>query len=182
MFYDHGMARISNDYQVARSTGLCAASGQTLEPGEPCVASLCEREEDDGFDRLDFSVEAWDGGHRPPRLFSFWRTTVAHKEERKRIFVDDQVLSDLFDRLADDDRPQRIAFRFILALILMRKRLLKFVGRETTPDASSEVWLMRPKGTDPDSEPIRVHNPRLSDDDVRDLTAQLGEVLQTDFD
>ena len=54
------MSRFGTNYQVARPTGVCAASGDPLEPGAPCIATLCEREEDEGFDRLDFSIAAQD--------------------------------------------------------------------------------------------------------------------------
>ncbi|MHC4908162.1 MAG: hypothetical protein ACYTF9_00375 [Planctomycetota bacterium] len=185
------MSRFGTHYQVARPTGICAASGEPLEPGTTCVATLCEREEDEGFDRLDFTLEAWDGGARPERLFSHWRMVVPAAQERRNLLVDDAVLVDLFERLADDERPQRRAFRFILALILMRKRELKFVGRRTEPGSGGEAgpdgapeveyWLMRQRGADPDAPPIEVGNPQLSDDDVRELTAQLSEILQSEL-
>ena len=73
------MSRFGTHYQVARSTGVCAATGEKLEPDAPCVATLCDRVEDEAFDRKDFSVAAWEAGSRPDRLFSFWRTTVASR-------------------------------------------------------------------------------------------------------
>jgi hypothetical protein len=172
------MSRFGTHYQVSRPTGVCAASGEPLQPDSVCVATLCDRPEDEGFDRLDFSLEAWEAGARPERLFSFWRSVVAPPNASRRLLVDDEVLRDLFMRLAEDDRPQRVAFRFVLALILMRKRLLRFVGRTEGGAEGPEQWLMRPKGSDPDDPPLAVTNPRLSDDDVRELTAQLGEILQ----
>ena len=42
---------------------------------------------------------------------------------------------------AEETRPQRIAFRFVLALILMRKRLLKY--EETQSEDGMEIWRMR---------------------------------------
>jgi hypothetical protein len=175
------MSRFGSQYQVARNTGVCAASGVPLEPGAPCIASLCEREEDEGFDRLDYSIEAWDDGRRPERLFSFWRTTVAESNAKQRMFVDDEVLTDLFHRLAEDDRPQRQAFRFVLGLILMRKRLLKFIGREPATDDQPERWRLIAKGAGDDAPPIDMINPELDDEDVREITAQLSEVLQGDM-
>jgi hypothetical protein len=173
------MSRFGTHYQVARPTGVCAATGETLEPDTLCVATLCEREEDDGFDRLDFSLAAWEGGARPERLFSHWKTAVSPPDAKRRVLVDDEVVMDLFQRLEGEEQPQRIAFRFVLGLILMRKRKLKFVGRRETPgDPPVEHWQLRPPGTDPDDPPIGVVNPRLGDEDVRELTAQLGEILQ----
>ena len=176
--YDQRMSRFGTQYQVSSPTGVCAATGQPLEPGVVCMACLCEREDDEGFDRQDFSMAAWDEGTRPERLFSFWKTTVSPPEEKRKLLVDDEVLIDLFHRLAGDERPQRIAFRFVLALILMRKKRLKFAGRTDGGEGGTEHWLLRRPGQDPDEPLIEVANPRLSDDDVRELTGQLGEILQ----
>jgi hypothetical protein len=172
------MSRFGAQYQVARPTGVCAASGEPLEPGVECVAVLCETPED-GFERHDFSPGAWERGERPEGLFSYWKTVVPEPQEKRRLLVDDAVLVDLFERLADDDRPQRIAFRFVLGLILLRKRKLKFVGREQEGD--EERWKMLPRPSDPDAVPMEVVNPRLSEDDVRELTGQLSEILQSEL-
>ena len=173
------MSRFGTDYHVARPTGRCSATDQPLQPGSACIATLCERSEDDGFDRRDFSIEAWESGARPEGLFSYWKTVIPQPDEKPRIVLDDQVLQDLFERLAADDRPQRIAFRFVLGLILMRKKALKFVGRKA--EGGVERWLLQVRGNDVPGPPIEVVNPNLNDDDVRDLIDQLSEVLQSEL-
>ncbi|MCH8824701.1 MAG: hypothetical protein IH984_14475 [Planctomycetes bacterium] len=179
------MSKYGSEYRVGRPTGVCAASGETLQPGDECIATLCERIEDEGFDRLDYCPREWESGTRPERLFSYWRTTVPASDAKEKILVDDSVLMDLFERLGQDKRQQRIAFRFILALILMRKRLLRYVRRGGGGDegdagdkGDNEIWFMRPKGSDPDSPLIEVINPQLSEEDIRELSDQLTEVLQ----
>ena len=169
------MSRYGVEYRVARPTGVCAATGQRLDPGEPCVATLWERLDDDGFERRDYSPSAWESGP-PEGVFSYWKTTVPDPEQKQRVLVDDAVLLDLFESLAGDTRRRRVAYRFILCLILMRKKLLKYVGR--TGQGESEQWLMLPKGAPADQTPIEVVNPRLTDEDVRELTDQLTEVLR----
>jgi hypothetical protein len=141
------------------------------------MATLCERAEDDGFERIDLSLTAWESGARPDGLFSYWRTVVPEPSARRKLLVDDQVLLELFERLADHDQPQRIAFRFVLALILLRKKQLKFVGR--VGEGEQEQWLMRPRGAAPDQSPLPVINPHLEEDDVRELSGQLSEILQS---
>ncbi|MCH8164165.1 MAG: hypothetical protein IH889_01005 [Planctomycetes bacterium] len=140
------------------------------------MATLCERTEDDGFDRRDYSLQAWDAQARPEGLFSYWKAAVPLPDAGRRVFVDDDVLWDLFERLADDPRRRRIAYRFIIALILMRKKRLRYIGR--TGQGENERWLMLPKGAEPNQQPIEVVNPRLGDEDVRELSEQLREVLR----
>ena len=123
-------------------------------------------------------MQAWEAGNRPERLFSYWKTVVEPPESRRRVFVDDDVLMDLFQRLEGEDGPQRVAFRFVLALILMRKRRLKFVGRSGGAGDEPQRWMLHPRGAEADEPPIAVVNPELDDEDVRELTAQLGEILR----
>lgn len=176
------MSRFTAHYSIARFTGVCVHTGKPLEPGTMCMAALCEREEDEGFDRLDFSLDAWESGVRPNGLFSYWKTTVPDPSTKKRMLVDDEVLQNLFERLEGDDRPQRIAFRFVLGLILMRKRLIKLVGRKEKSPNEPQRWLIRRRGDSADVPPIEMLNPELSDDDVRELSEQLSEVLNSDLE
>ena len=171
------MSRFGNSQGVSRPTGICNATGESLIPQAFAMAALCEREEDEGFNRFDYSIDAWEQGERPERLFSNWRYTVPEAGEKHDIQIDDTVLVDLFERLADDERPQRIAFRYILALVLLRKRKLQLVGREECEDG--EFWLLRFKGTDGD--PIQVKNPGIAEEEIQDLSEQLGEILQGDM-
>ena len=174
------MASVDGKYQVARSTGRCEATGEVLEPGSPCVAALCDEPEQGGFRRLDYSVDAWEGGARPTGLFSFWRTNVPEPHTRKRLLVDDEVLLDLLDRLADAEAPRKLAFRFVITLVLLRKRLLKFDRREEAPEGVR--WHLSRRGAAGSSEATWVvADPGLGDDDIVDLHEQLGEVLQGDL-
>jgi hypothetical protein len=173
------MSRFGADYQVARPTGRCSASGQELGAGSPCIATLCERPGDEGFDRKDYSLTAWEAGARPEGLFSYWKTTVPQPDARPRLLVDDSVLLDLFERLAADERPQRVAFRFVLALILMRKKMMKFSGRHIRD--GTERWTLQPRSADAGGPAVEVVNPNLADEDVRELLDQLGEILQSEL-
>ncbi len=168
------MAGVDGRYQVARSTGRCESTGETLNPGDACIAALCDEPEGEGFVRLDYSIAAWDGGARPDSLFSFWRTTIPEPKTRVRVLVEDDVLLDLLDRLEGDEQPRRRAFRFVIALVLLRKRLVKFDRREETPEGV--IWHLSGRGATPAT--WDVLDPELGDDDIVDLHEQLGEVLQ----
>lgn len=172
------MTRFGTTHGVSRPTGCCAATDEVLVAGTTAMATLCERDEDEGFDRVDYALEAWERGERPPRLFSHWHFIVPDADAKPGLVIDDAVLLDIFERLDGDQRPRRIAFRYILALVLMRKRQLKLEGREEGKDGG-ETWLMRFRGVD--GEPTRVLNPGINEDEIRDLGEQLCEVLQGDL-
>jgi hypothetical protein len=141
------------------------------------MAALCDDPESDGFRRFDYSLEAWEGGARPESLFSHWRTSVPEPHTRRRILVEDDVLIDLLERLEGEAQSHRRAFRFVIALVLLRKRLVRFDRREETPDGV--VWHLSGRGELPHH--WVVMDPGLGDDDIVDLHEQLGEVLQGDL-
>ena len=171
------MTRFGNAQSVSRTTGICSISGDTLTPGTKAVAALCEREDDEGFERFDYSEASWEASTPPERLYSHWRYLVPDKEDKQDIVIDDEVLLDLFERLDGDERPQRVAFRYILALVLLRKRKLQLVSRDQ--DDAGELWNLKFRGTDCD--PVVVRNPGIEEDEIQDLSDQLGEILQGDF-
>lgn len=188
------MSRLSIGYDIGRCTGQCVFTGEALAPGTPCVAALCENSQQPGFLRVDSSISAWEAGQRPPGLFSYWRTIAPEPNSKPRLLVDDQVLLEIFLRLGDDARADRQAFRFVLALILLRRRVLRSVGRQQVPMARAgsagrseggagdgelrEVWLLKPRGAEEGAPPLRVVDPRLGEADLAAIAEQLGEVLE----
>jgi len=62
-----------------------------------------------------------------------------------------------------------------LALILMRKRLLRY--EDTVRKDDAEIWQMRLTGT---SSVHEVVNPKLSDEQITDVSGQLGVILRGD--
>lgn len=198
------MSRLSIGYDVGRFTGTCAATGVALPPDTPCIATLSEPSDADvqaaekaaspvgpaqaqapagaakslGFVRRDYSIAAWEAGHRPDHLFSYWRSVVPHPDAPRKLLVDDQTLLDIFLRLDGDDRAGRREFRFVLALILLRRRMLRSVGRGR--EGEHDVWLLQPRGAVEGAPPVRVTDPNLSEADLGAIAEQLGEVVRGD--
>jgi hypothetical protein len=177
------MVRATEGFTVGRFTATCASSGRVLAAGEPIVATLCDAPSDEasvqGFVRRDFALEAWSAGARPGGMVCFWKTVAPAPDEKRRILVDDDTLLELFDRLEGDDRPQRIAYRWLLCLVLLRKRLLRHVRVDRDGDA--ERWLVQRRGVDETTPPIVVLNPHLRDEDLQELAEHLGEVMQSEL-
>jgi len=206
-------------YDIERPSGHCAFTGSPFEPGEAFIATLIEvdaPEESEkettkskkagqqkisiveglGLKRLDVSLDQWEKGHRPDRIFSHWKTTAPQPNKKKKMFVDDQVLMNLFRRLADTDNEQRLAFRFVLCLILMRKKFLRYDRTETrwlkeseSRSIKQEWWLVTPKldltkgplGKWNNDEQLDVFDPRLDEQQIRQVTDQLSEILEAEL-
>lgn len=192
------MSQLNSQYQIQRTTGVCAFTGRTLEPGEVYVATLVDTplvegqkpaKDDPGFVRMDICMEAWDEGKRPDHLFSYWKTTVPEPSKKKKLFVDDSVLLNLLMRLADETQPQRQAFRFVIALILMRKKLLRY-DKSQKLDDGTECWTMTPKldvtkghmGKWDEKNKLSIIDPHLDEDQIQQVSDQLGQILEAELE
>ncbi len=160
-------------YDVARAGGKCAVTGRVIEPGEAYMAAL--RETPIGFERVDVAMEAWEQFPRAD-LIGFWRTIMPKGEVKKKLFVDDEVLCNLFERLADTTEPNKLSFRFVLGLILMRKRLI--VYESSRIEDTRDLWTVRFKGKE---EKMDLLNPKLDEQQVNDVSKQLGEILNEEL-
>lgn len=164
------------EYEIGRGGIACAATGVELKPGDPVVSILVEREGDEGYERLDYSESAWEGGQRPQRVFALWRCVIPEPSSKPRMFIDEQTLTGLFEQLAESDDPKRMAFRYVLALLMMRKRLATYVGPVSR--GPSPGMLVRLKGAAPEEPPVEVPDPGLDEETISHVTEQIQSVLR----
>ena len=160
-------------YEVARPLGKCHVTGETIPPGEKFMAAL--RETPLGFDRVDVSLSAWPQFDRQT-IVAFWQATMPAQEQKKKLFVDDEVLCDLFERLKETTEPAKLNFRFVLGLILMRKKMLIYDTSRT--EDGKDIWEMHFKGRE---EKLDLLNPRLDEAQVAEVSQQLGQILNEEL-
>ena len=89
--------------------------------------------------------------------------------------MDDETLVDLFARLEEETEESRLAFRFVLGLILLRRRKLRVVDRSR--EAEADVWRFKKVGGGDDAPIWSVADPRLSEDDAEAIADQLSTIL-----
>lgn len=182
---------MSSGFEISRSTGKCALSDRAFVPGDPLVVALVERE-GEGFERLDIAQDAWEaldddhrGGGRKRvdgrRVFAWWRAAHPEPGAKPRLLLDDDALVDLFDELGEDhpgerdaERVNRLSFRFVLALILSRKRLLK-LERST-----GEGLFLKRRGEPVEAPPTFVEDPGLTTDRLRSVMDRLAGIVRGD--
>ncbi|MFG0257337.1 MAG: hypothetical protein ACF8GE_05485 [Phycisphaerales bacterium JB043] len=173
------MSSINADsYSIARPTGVCAHDGRAFEEGEQFVATLSELEDQEGFERQDFSLDAWEQEIRPARLLGFWRAIQPGANEKPKPFIDDASLLEMFEQLEGEEDRARQSFRFMLGLVLMRKRLIREVGRQSSE--GTRVMLVRTRGSDPELDAMRLIDPGLDEQALKSATEQLGAILRGD--
>jgi len=156
------------DFEIARAVGRCAVSGRTLNEGEAFYSVILDTP--DGLQREDVSEECWNGP--PAGAFCHFKSRIPRKEEPKKIFVDDDALVGFFLQLGRSEDPLKQRFRFVLSLMLMRKRLLKYEA--TVRDGGRESWRMK---LVKDKSLHDVLDPALDERQIQELTGELGILL-----
>ena len=186
---------INQSWEIGRSNAQCGGCATPLAAGTTCWATLVEMDAASAekstsrgplgrFARMDFCETCWQDHRRPEApavMFSFWKTTIPEAEQKKRLFVDDSVLLDLFNRLESRTESVDIQFRFVLALLLMRKKLIKYEGTDPPVPVENgdngnavEIWRMAFRGSD---QPVRVINPHLTTEQIGEVSQQLSAIL-----
>jgi len=161
-----------SEWEVDKPLGQCCGTGRKIEYGEEYFGALVEI--DEGLQRRDFCADYWES--EKPNVFCYWRSRLPHPDQKKQIFVDDEMLMAFFERLENETGQEKVNFRFVLALILMRKRRLKYDA--TRVENGKEIWRLRIVGG---KAIVEVINPHLDEEQVEQLSSQIGQILQTDL-
>jgi hypothetical protein len=156
------------DYQIQTNTRRCVLTGRELRPGEKVYTVLLD--EGGKFIRQDYSSDAWTGP--PEGSFGFWMSRVPALEESRRPRIDDDLLVDCFQRLEGQTEPARLNFRYVVALLLMRRKRLKF--EEARMDGGSEILTLRCVRN---KAVYQVVNPRLTEQEMMAVQEEVFKVL-----
>lgn len=156
------------EYRIQPNSRRCSVSGRELRPGEKYYSVLLEQPE--GFVRQDYGSDVWQGP--PERAFSFWMGRVAAADEKQKPRFDDDLLLDCFNRLEGQPDAARVNFRYVLALLLMRRKRFKF--EETTMVGGVEHLCLKCART---GDKTLVLNPQLSDEEMAQVQEEVVKVL-----
>jgi hypothetical protein len=111
---------------------VCAETGRPFEPGEKIFTFLFE---DNGeIQRRDLCAEAFAKTRRPENALAWWSSRLPSGVEKKEKLAPNDALLDFFESLVD--RPDEAALRYVLALLLTRRRVLRFEREEIELDAA----------------------------------------------
>jgi hypothetical protein len=157
------------DYEIQGPTRICSATGRELRPGELFHAVLTER--DGKFIRADYAADAWPGA--PPDAVAHWSGSVPADDKPRKPVINDEVLIGCFDRLKDAVDGDGLNFRYVAALLLMRRKRFRFedVARD---EAGRDVLVLKESRT---GTIHRVVDPRLTDEQIATVQDEVFRVL-----
>ncbi|MCX5654964.1 MAG: hypothetical protein NTY65_09990 [Planctomycetota bacterium] len=165
---------MEREYKIDASSRRCRTCGRVIEVNEEYYSAVAETAQENLLERHDFCGPCW----KPPEggYFSYWKARVPEPEpdtHRGPRLIDMGRLMQLFEHLADSEEVQARRFRYVLALVLMRKRRLRVVESRRLKDGGEELTL-REVGT---QRTHAVSAPPVTEDEIRSVADRLREVL-----
>jgi hypothetical protein len=127
------------DYEVDRCTRHCAQSGRELKEGEEFFSVLVAEKRD--VRRHDYAREAWSGP--PEAAVAWWRSRMPTREAKRGQMAPNDVLLQLFAEL--ETVPDKADMRYVLALLLVRRRVLREEDGERDASGGEVMVLYSPR-------------------------------------
>jgi len=164
------------EWKFNKTGHQCAHCSSPFAPDAVFFSVLFK--DNEGMRRADYCDTCFQN-HRPADVFYFWKTTLARHNQgpkKARPALDMEYVLEFFKRLEGDSSSQRIAFRYILALMLSRKKMLT-VAEKKKDDQNRVVQHYREKIAGAETVIHAVVEPDLSEDEIQGLSAELGVLL-----
>lgn len=174
---------MSAPYDIIKTQDVCAQTGRDIEVGEEHIAALIETPEEEALVRVTYSMQAWGKGpNLPPdaALFGFWRRTLPEKDEAPKQLVSPDEMLDLFEQLAEATDHRQLTFRYLLALILMRKKILLYERGTPAHDGTPGMLILRQRVKGGDGPLFEVTDPGLDDETIAQASEEIGQVMNLD--
>ncbi len=161
---------MQQDWNIKGRSETCDATGKPFEEGEPFHTALFR--DGDGFRRADLCEEAWkaraeDPAAEPP--FSSWRSKFEPPAPPPPEPLPRDDAEGMLRRLLESNDPSHVNTRYLLAVMLERKRVLR---PQPSPESGTLVYEHAATG-----ETFIVTDPALSLSDLASVQEEVSALL-----
>lgn len=158
------------DFDVQRCTRQCAVTGRELAPGETIYSALIQQ--GTGVVRVDYAEAQWKGP--TDDVIGFWKSRIPEPNSAKLHWAPNDVMLHYFEQLAEDPRKQDV--RYVLGLLMIRRRILRVEETETEETGQDVLVLYCPR--DESEHRMKVMQPGRSR--IASIQDELAALLQSD--
>jgi len=113
------------EWEIKARSRYCVRTDEPFADGDPIYTFLFR--DRDGFRREDVSEKAWQNARADAEPFSFWKSKYQAPEPPAPEKMPKESAEELLRKLIMEDRPEHVNVRYVLAILLERKRTLKQV-------------------------------------------------------
>ncbi len=123
------------EFKVSRCSRQCFVEKRPLKEGETYFSVVVDQ--DGELERRDYCADAWQGP--PEGCVGSWKNRMPVSGEKKLVLAPREVLIDLLRQMESD--PDQSKIRYLLALLLLRKRMVRLgspvSGRQESREAEA---------------------------------------------
>lgn len=163
------------DWKIRATQARCELTEQEFVDGQEFYTCIFDDSESDGFLRKDYAIESWEKirNEITPPPFSFWRSTYkAPIREDSGKKIDDHSVEGMLRRFIEEDDSRTENARYILALMLERKKTL--IPTDVQQTETRRLLFYEHEET---SEVFVVADPQLKLDEIELVQEEVADLL-----
>lgn len=161
------------EYSFSGVAETCGPCEKAFEAEENLFSAL--RRENERYVRLDICASCWEKQQKES-LLCFWKRKARIRETQPT--VDGSVVFDIFQKLDGARERHDQNFRYILGLLLMRRKRLKFLDVEKTEDG--EFLVLEDRRLQ--DVKYRLLDPGLSEEEMQHAKDEVGKLFSMNVD
>jgi hypothetical protein len=158
------------DFEVQCCSRRCCKTDREFKPGD-CFYSVLVAEGADVV-RYDYCADAWEGA--PDTAVGWWRSQMPQSSAKTTHWAPHDVVLHYFEQL--ENRPDKEDVRYVLALLMLRRRIVRLEQTETDASGREVMVLYCPRNES--QYRTAVETPR--DERVREIQEELAQLLLAD--
>ncbi|MFH1022662.1 MAG: hypothetical protein V1809_04680 [Planctomycetota bacterium] len=156
-----------DEWDIKRSGGACVSCQGAFAEGQEFYSAL--HDQGSAFRREDFCAACWEKWTERP--FSFWKTRRPVSREEKKV-IDNAALREIFCQLEGAEDLRKRQFRYLLGLLLVRRKAFRLRSMDRSGGAEVMVLLeMRSRSI------LRLERPPMSAGDIAGLTGEIDRLF-----
>lgn len=166
-----------DSWHIRSCSRHCAASGRVFEDGDAIMTALYPDLESSGYLRRDFAPAAWveEASKAETKPFSVWKSIYQFATPGSDTEPSDRLSAEeLLRRLIDEEIEGSENTRYILAVMLERKRLLRETDTKRTEDGILRVYEHRKTG-----EVFMVQDPDIPLDRIEAIQDEVFAMMES---
>lgn len=166
---------LNEPWSIKSRAHVCAVTERHFEDGEPFCTAIFPDPESSGYVRKDFSLDAWQKQAEDQATpFSFWQSIYHAPVKEQEVEVTEESPEDLLRRLIEEDEEHTENVRYILAVMLERKKQLVEVDNQPTATGIIRIYEQRKSG-----DVFIVKDPNIPLSEVESVQDEITIMLET---
>ena len=161
---------MANDWEIKGRGEKCSVTERLFQEGEYFYTLLFQDKQ--GFHRQDWSEEAWSQRNDNIRPFSFWKSKFDPPPPPAPEPLGRDSAEDLLRRFMQEDAPEHANARYILSLMLERKRILKQLEVRENENGRTLIYQQVKTG-----EVFLIPDPKLRLDQLESVQNEIANQL-----